>query len=88
MSRQFQFSLRGLLNAVALLPVALGLLRVAVDSPDNRLAATVAFPVVLGSAVGSLFGRGAIGAVTVVIAYCFLVWLVVCVLAIYGFLQG
>jgi hypothetical protein len=86
--RRFQFNLRRLLSAMALLSVALGLLRVAVDSPDNRLAAALAFPVVLGSAIGSLFGRGSVGAVTVVVAYCFLVWILVCRLAICGFIQG
>ena len=50
-------------------------MQVARDSPENSAAATAAFPLVLGSAVGSLLGRTGVGATTVIVMYCLLGWL-------------
>jgi hypothetical protein len=61
-----------LLVAIALFGLSLWLLRVARDSPENSAAATAAFPIVLGSAVGSLCGRPGVGAIAVVVLYCLL----------------
>ena len=75
MTRPFQFSLGGLLAAIALVALSLWLLRVARESPENGAAATAALPLVLGSAVGSLLGRAGVGAIATVVVYCLLGWL-------------
>lgn len=73
MGRRFQFSLGRLLSAIALFALALCLLRVALDSPENALVAIPAFPVALAAAVGRLFGRAGVWGVSVVVTYCLLV---------------
>jgi hypothetical protein len=77
MSQPFQFSLGRLMAAIALFALSLWLLRVARDSPENGAAATAAFPLLLGSAIGSLFGRAGVGATATVVLYCLLGWLMV-----------
>jgi hypothetical protein len=88
MNRRFQFSLARLFSAIGLLALALWLLRVALDSPESAVAAIAAFPVVLGSAIGSLFGRGGVAAITVVVIYCFLGWMLLAALTVMAFIQG
>lgn len=75
MTQCFQFSLCRLLVAIALFALSLWLLQVARDSPENGAAATAAFPIMLGLAIGSLFRRAAVGAMAVVVIYCLLGWL-------------
>ncbi|HWB09301.1 MAG TPA: hypothetical protein VG826_08760 [Pirellulales bacterium] len=75
MTPRFQFSLGRLLAAVALFALSLWLLFVARESPENGTAAAAAFPIVLGSAVGSLLGRAGIGAMAIIVVYCLLGWL-------------
>lgn len=77
MSQPFQFSLGRLMAAIALFALSLWLLRVARDSPENGAAATAAFPLLLGSAIGSFFGRAGVGAITILVVYCLLGWLLV-----------
>ena len=86
MSRRLQFSLGRLLSAISLFALSIWLLRVAIDSADNRLAAVAAFPIVLSSAIGRLFGRGLVVATSVVLIYCALALVVIaicCAFAVY-----
>lgn len=71
MARRFQFSLQRLLTAIALFALALGLLRAAFDSGrgDVALVAMLAQPIILGAAVGRLFGGAAKGVVIVAMIY-------------------
>lgn len=77
MPQPFQFSLGRLLIAIVLFALSAWLVRVARESPDNSAAATAAFPLVLGSAVGSLLGRVGVGAISIVVVYGVLGWLMV-----------
>ena len=63
--------------AIALIAFSLWLFRVARESPENGAAATAALPLVLGTAVGSLFGRAGMGAIATVVVYCVVGWLLI-----------
>lgn len=73
--RRFQFSLGRLMTAIAMFALALCLLRVALDSPENALVAIPAFPIALAAAVGRFFGRAGVWGVSVVVIYCLMVFL-------------
>jgi hypothetical protein len=74
MARRFQFSLGRLLSAVSLVGATLWVLRSAIDYESCR-PLVLAFPILLGSAIGWLFHRVAAGAIAGVIALGMAAWL-------------
>lgn len=84
MRRRFQFSLGRLMAAIGILAVGLWLVRVALDT--ERLAvvalAAICLPIILGAAIGKLFGSAASGAAIVGLGYWFVIFAVIAMAAV------
>jgi hypothetical protein len=64
MSR-FQFSLKMLARSTVLFSLAIWLARIAFDPREDDIAPFLALPVVIGAAIGQLFGRPILGCLIV-----------------------
>ncbi|HVX15020.1 MAG TPA: hypothetical protein VHC22_27765 [Pirellulales bacterium] len=74
MTRRFQFSLGALVWVIGVFAVALWFVRTALDSAGIEIvaASVLLLPIILGAAVGKLFGGAAAGDVSVAQSYCLL----------------
>ena len=71
MGRRLQFSLGRLMGAIGIFAIGLWMVRAALDTERIEIAAAaaIALPIVLGAAVGKLFGAAGSGAASVAWAY-------------------
>jgi hypothetical protein len=84
MSRRFQFSLKGLVWAIGVFAVALWFVRATLDSAGIEIVAAfvLALPIIVGAAVGKLFGVAAAGDFSVAQSYCLLAILAIAMEAV------
>lgn len=71
MPRRFQFSLGRLMRAIGIFALGLSLLRAARNSESVEVAAAaiIALPIILGAAIGKLFGNSMTGVAIFGMAY-------------------
>ncbi|HVX12410.1 MAG TPA: hypothetical protein VHC22_14605 [Pirellulales bacterium] len=86
MTRGYQFSLGRLMGAIGIFALGLWLLRTALDTERIEVAAiaVLAMPIIVGAAVGKLFGNAMTGVAVVGIAYWLLVFAALAIGAIGG----